>query len=585
MKKKPYIFALYALGAACALCVMGAVSLAKDTGSGNAASYYRETQAGSYLSGRFAQKNQDWRKASDYIGRLAVLDPGNAGLQEKAMILAMGSGDHARAFALARSILDQQPGHLWAVMFTATEALKHQDYVSAERLIAAAQSDDITGFINPILTTWIKAARGEIEGVLPDKNSLHSYHIILAAGFLKKLSALNPDMQALIGGNAFDPSELERLADVFAMAGQYEQAQRIYAALLQENPVSSVLGKKAERAEKKKPIDDLLTYAPITNPAQGVALSFYDLARIFYREYNDESAQIFAQMAHAIDPGMTQAKILLAYIQTRYNRYEDAISYYKSIERSDPNYITIQQQIADLLQETGRKEESILLLTRLGTEMGDVDSLIQLGDLYRREKQFDLAIKTYGQAFEKISADDRESRWSLYYVRGITYEQMGQWEPAEKDLRTALKYSPDNAYLLNYLGYGMADRGENLGEALDLIRKAVSLRPNDGFITDSLGWAYYQMGRYEDAVEPLERAVELQPYDPTINDHLGDAYWRVGRTLEAKFQWERALNHSEDDEQRKTLERKLAAGLDAAQEGGRSLSSAGGVSAPESVNP
>ena len=96
--------------------------------------------------------------------------------------------------------------------------------------------------------------------------------------------------------------------------------------------------------------------------------------------------------------------------------------------------------------------------------------------------------------------------------------------------------------MLNYLGYSWVDMGMNLDQAKGMLNRAVELRPNDGFVVDSLGWVYFRLGEYQNAVEQLERAVELEPGDPVINEHLGDAYWRVGREREARFQWRRALS-------------------------------------------
>jgi Flp pilus assembly protein TadD len=118
--------------------------------------------------------------------------------------------------------------------------------------------------------------------------------------------------------------------------------------------------------------------------------------------------------------------------------------------------------------------------------------------------------------------------------------------------------------VLNYLGYSWVDQGINLNQGMDYIRKAVRLRPDDGFIVDSLGWAHYRLGNLSQAVEQLERAVGLQPEDPTINDHLGDAYWRVGRKLEANYQWRYSLSLEPEDELQKSLKKKLASGLDEA---------------------
>jgi len=115
--------------------------------------------------------------------------------------------------------------------------------------------------------------------------------------------------------------------------------------------------------------------------------------------------------------------------------------------------------------------------------------------------------------------------------------------------------------VLNYLGYSWVDQGVHLDQGMDMIRKAVEQRPDDGYIVDSLGWAYFKTGNYDEAVKNLERAVELKPEDPTINDHLGDAYWRVGRTLEAHFQWSHAKDLKPEPEDLPKIEAKLKDGL------------------------
>jgi tetratricopeptide (TPR) repeat protein len=115
--------------------------------------------------------------------------------------------------------------------------------------------------------------------------------------------------------------------------------------------------------------------------------------------------------------------------------------------------------------------------------------------------------------------------------------------------------------VLNYLGYSWVDQGLHMSEGMDMIRRAVDQRPDDGYIVDSLGWAYYRIGNYDEAVKNLERAVELKPEDPTINDHLGDAYWHVGRTLEAHFQWSHAKDLKPDPEDLPKIEAKLKNGL------------------------
>ena len=159
-----------------------------------------------------------------------------------------------------------------------------------------------------------------------------------------------------------------------------------------------------------------------------------------------------------------------------------------------------------------------------------------------------------------MQADDK-ALWGLLYFRGIASERNKDWPKAEEDFRHALTLVPDQPLVLNYLGYSWIDQGIHLDEGFKMLRRAVSLRPEDGFIVDSLGWAHFRLGDYDEAVRELERAVNLKPSDATINDHLGDGYWRAGRKLEAQFQWNHARDLSpEPDDLPKILE-KIKNGL------------------------
>jgi Flp pilus assembly protein TadD len=186
---------------------------------------------------------------------------------------------------------------------------------------------------------------------------------------------------------------------------------------------------------------------------------------------------------------------------------------------------------------------------------------MQLGDLLREKKRFIEAADAYSEAIRRLRAAGAPERWSLFYSRGISLERAGQWERAEADLLHALKLKPDQPLVLNYLGYSWIDRGAHLHRGLQMIEKAVDLRPEDGYIVDSLGWAHYRLGDYHSAVQYLEKAVELVPNDPTINDHLGDAYWQTGRLIEARYQWRRALQFGPEKDEVKPIESKLVRGV------------------------
>lgn len=183
-----------------------------------------------------------------------------------------------------------------------------------------------------------------------------------------------------------------------------------------------------------------------------------------------------------------------------------------------------------------------------------------LSNIMRARKRYEEAVGYLGKIIELVGKPEQRD-WVYYYSRGTCYERIKQWPKAEIDLKQALKLDPNQALTLNYLGYSWIDQNINLRQGMKLIEKAVSLKPDDGYIVDSLGWAHYRVGDYQEAVRFLEKAVDLRPEDPVLNDHLGDAYWQVGRIREARFQWDQALSLKPEPELVGTLEKKLADGL------------------------
>ena len=175
--------------------------------------------------------------------------------------------------------------------------------------------------------------------------------------------------------------------------------------------------------------------------------------------------------------------------------------------------------------------------------------------------EFEDAIPAYNRAINQISEGD-ERLVELFFARGICHQSLENWDAAESDFQESLAIDPERADVLNYLGYSWVDQSVNLEQALVLLEKARSLRPLDGYIADSVGWAYYKLGRYREAAEILEQAVQLSPGASEINDHLGDAYWMVGRKLDARFEWTHALNLDPAPDVRPVIERKLRVGLE-----------------------
>jgi tetratricopeptide (TPR) repeat protein len=294
---------------------------------------------------------------------------------------------------------------------------------------------------------------------------------------------------------------------------------------------------------------------------QGIGEGMFSIASALSDDQGLEVAVMYTQLALSVGNNRDIALTLLGDLYEDMQNYQRAIAAYQSIPSTSLLRSNAEIEIAVNLQKLEKSDEAKAQLKAvIAKDPKSRDAILTLGNIYRSNEEFSQAAEAYSQDIALIPVPTRND-WTLFYYRGIAYERMKQWEKAESDLRRALALEPDQPMVLNYLGYSMVEKKINLLEAMEMVRKAVELKPNDGYIVDSLGWAHYQLGEYDEAVKQLEHAVELKPADPVIADHLGDAYWRVGRQLEARFQWQHAKDNKPEVADLERIEKKLKSGL------------------------
>ena len=187
--------------------------------------------------------------------------------------------------------------------------------------------------------------------------------------------------------------------------------------------------------------------------------------------------------------------------------------------------------------------------------------VFDIANFYKNSKNYEEAIGYYTSLISSFE-NDSEIKSDILYRRGGSYERLGQYEKADEDLINSLKINPDDAYVLNYLAYSWLERDVKIEEAMEMLKKAYSLRKNDPYITDSIGWAYYLINNYVEAEKYIKRAVELMPEDPTVNDHYGDILWKLNRNIQARYFWNYVLDLDEtDDDLKKIINTKIIDGL------------------------
>ena len=522
--------------------------------------------AGNYLAGRQAQKNRDFGNASRFLGKALEKTPDNTLLLRNTFLARLADGDITEAVPMAREIVKRQNSAPIAKLILLVDAVERNDLPGAGPILANFPERGFSGFLKPLLTSWVMVGATDgsdpIEALSPLKNQsglrvLYELHAALLSDAVGrpeeaekhyKFAAKNVRRSTLRVVQGYG-QHLER-------AGKTEQARLLYETYLKENPDSVVLGPAMERLDKgEKPA--LL----VSGPAGGIAEALFNIAGTMTRQNSAQDALIFGQLALHLRPDFDLARMLVAGILESMNRNEDAIAAYREIDSQSPFHWSARLRVAGNLEALDRDDDAIALLQILTREDATrPEPLVSLGDLLRSNKRFAESVAAYDRAIDLLSDLDKR-HWTILYSRGISLERSKQWERAERDFKRALELNPDQPYVLNYLGYSWVDQGINLGPAREMIERAVKLRPNDGYIVDSLGWVLYRLKDFEGAVEHLERAVELRPNDPTINDHLGDAYWRVGRYTEARFQWQRALALKPEADQISAIEDKLQRGL------------------------
>lgn len=529
--------------------------------------------AGSMLSANFAQSKHDWDMASFYIERALLYDPDSLELLERSMILAAGAGNIDIAAKRAKEVLAAGGGDTGLpLIILAVYAFSQDDFKKVDDYLAdLSGKGNVSDFVSPLLSGWSKAAQGATREEIFQEDfidiSVHAFHGALISVYIDDRDTAKIYADKMMQLSGLSEYEGERIADMLLVLGEYEGALGLYKGLqihdgnLMKHEKSRLENKISAIQDKGPELEKIIDSLKIKSPAHGAAWVMHDMASILYQDGSSASTDLFSNLALTLNPDLAEVRVFLASTASDNGRKDDAVDHYMSIPGDHALYMEARRQAAFLVAEQGDLDRAKVILKDLFKKHKNIDVLIQLGDIYRQVEDYTSALEYYNRAAGYLKNDISEDNWYLLYVRGMVYEREGQWNKAEADLQAALGYRPEHPYLLNYLGYGWADQGTNLDRSLELIEKAVSILPADGYITDSLGWVHYMMGNCEKAIPYLEKSSELMPYDAVINDHLGDIYWCMGRRQEARFQWSRAFNNTDDPELIKSVSEKLERGL------------------------
>jgi len=521
--------------------------------------------SGNYLAGRSAGKERDNEIAADYLSKALIEDPDNPALIEKLFLLEVSSGNLPDAEELAIKVLSFNSQHRMARIVLGLRDFKLRHYGDARKNFAEASYTPVGELTSALLSAWAYAGEGNLNRALATLDKLDgndsfanfkSYHSALIADYLSSAIRAEASYKKAYEQAGTSLRVVQSYGNFLERHNRRDEAIKVYQAFIDGGEDNILVGLALKRAKGgKTPLPFMAT------PGAGAGEALFSLAAAMTDEQSIDVALLYAQLSLSFNGDRPVVLTLLGDIYVDTKQYQNAINAYEQTPPGSALRVNADTEIAVNLQRMERtKEAQEKLKEIIARDPKNYDALVTLGNVYRSNEEFALASEAYSKALALLAKLEKD-HWRILYYRGIAYERQKIWEKAETDFRQALSLSPDESLVLNYLGYSMIEKKINLSEALGMVKKAVELKPNDGYIVDSLGWAYFQLGDYEEATIQIERAVDLNPADPIIGEHLGDAYWRVGRTLEAKFQWQHAKDNGPEPEDLKRIEEKLLNGL------------------------
>jgi tetratricopeptide (TPR) repeat protein len=524
------------------------------------------TTSGSYLAARHASVERDANSAAAFYRSALRTDPKNNELLDRAFISSLADGDIDEAVKLADRILTLDKSNRVARLVVGVRDLKQKKYATAQININQSIRGPITDLVATLLSGWASFGAGDSKAAVANIDKLTGpewYPIFkdLHTGLILELGNKEKDAGARFERAYKLDDSMLRVSDAYGrwLSRNKDSASAIgiYEAFDKKLPRHPLVQEalRETRAGKKLP-------ALIESAQAGAAEALYGIGATLTRRGGEDLALVYLQLALYLQPNHALALLSLADLYESVKKPPMAIKVYERMPANSPLKRNAQIQLATNLDAADRSEQAIRILKDVTAEdPKDIEAIMALGNIERGRKKFADCATTYSKAIDVMPGVTDKNTWVTYYYRGICEERSKQWSKAEADMRKALELQPEQPHVLNYLGYSWIDQGINLDEGMKMIKRAVDQRPDDGYIVDSLGWAYYRIGNFEDAVKNLERAIDLKPEDPTINDHLGDAYWRIGRTLEAKFQWAHARDLKPEPEELPKIEAKIANGL------------------------
>ena len=515
---------------------------------------YSRNNISNYLSG-IVSVNQDYTNAAfKYLNKVQSLknDHSNFNVQFIRTLILLEKFE--QAFAFSKDVWLEDEYFFETDLLLGLEFFIKNDYLNAEKHFERLNKISrynllFEDFLGNILIAWIKASENNKEDSFKFLDKVpERYHNLkkIQNSFLQcyfDTSKTQIAFEQLMNNEDSDFSRYNFFfANYLLFKNKNIEAEKVIN-LSRKTHKSNLLIKQTENfilTGNSKKIKNLFN---CKNPVDVIAEIFYVIANIYSTEKNYQLSNFYLKISFFLNNKFTPNKTLLAENFFYQQKYELSKKIYNSLKSIGPVYSWYASiNLAIILSDIEDKEYAVFDLEDEFNLLlnPDLEHNYELANFFKDREYYQESIKYYSLALQNI----KQNHFLFSRIldrRGTSYERLGDWDNAEKDLKESLRILPDQPHVLNYLGYSWIDRGINIDKALEMIIRANELKKNDGYITDSLGWAFYVKKNYLDAEKFLQRAVEILPLDPIINDHYADTLWMLNKHIQARYFWKHVL--------------------------------------------
>ena len=557
------------------LIVIISFSNANETFAKETEIKYSKKNISNYFSGTLSSKYSNYTNAYEYLDKIQELSNKHDNYKVRFLNTLIQLRKFNEAFNFSKKIWNEEEIFFEVELIMGLNFFLNENFSKAEihflRLDKISRYDIFSsGIIGNVLNAWTKAA---------EKNKKDSFDYInkIPARYMHLKQIQDSFMNCYYDSGETENSFIKLieskdynfsrynffLINYFLYKNRINEAKKILKNS-REKYNSNLIIKETENLLLENKIEKIKKIFDCKNPKHNIAEFFYIISNLYASEEDYTKSNFFLNISLFLNKEFIPNKALLAENFYYQKKFKESKNIYNSLKSFGLSYSWhSSKNIATILDNNSGEEESILYLKKNFDLIKNpkLEHFYDMANFYKDRNYFEDSVKYYSLALGEI--DHNHHLFSkILDRRGSSYERMGKWEKAEKDLKESLKIKPDEPYVLNYLAYSWIEKRINLDEAAKMLHRAVKLKSDDGYIIDSLGWSYYVNKNYIDAEKFLQEAVKLKPLDPVINDHYADALWMLSRKIQARYFWNYVLGLSDVEEKlREKIKNKIILGI------------------------